>query len=579
MKFRRILAILLAAVMISAGSGCRETEETGGAGRITRENAEEEETVPEGTTPRAAAYTAAVTNPPVTTTASTTAMVIPEGWEAAEYKAYINNFEEHAEELDLPLVIENNTYGKYYMVPETDEARSILDRTYTGYTGNIFIIGKDNVLTGFGKNDKGQLGDGTGVDVADDEDRPEILTDVANIYQFGDTVHAIKTDGSFWVWGDTTNGQLDLYTGEKIVYEPLPMFTITIFGQEPTPIEMVKSAYVGTALSRTGELYINNANINALPRFTGRLCGVKDYAFTDNYNLFVIHGNGDLIHYYYDSDYYDGGYKFEILGTDVKAFKAVTNYDGMHCHFIKEDDTLWGIGNNSSGMLGDGTKINRDEPVKIADNVAKLYTIEYTVYWTSNVYPFYLTTNGEVWGWAPDKPTPEKLKDNVAEVYPYLSYYLYTDGTTKNEKDKVLDTGVRLPTEEIIPFTNFAYEESSQNSTAKAKVTYQNASTFLTKAQVAGSTFSTDVFTGKLFVKGSSFPEPGTSVGNADLEMALQYYQGGGNGGCYVLQIDSAGNPTAAYWAYSMDSETVGAYPSNEFPGKTLQEIYDELTK
>src|SRR5690606_24343344 len=40
--------------------------------------------------------------------------------------------------------------------------------------------------------------------------------------------------------------------------------------------------------------------------------------------------------------------------------------------FLKTDGRLWGMGDNTSGQLGDGTQVDRASPVLIADDVAQI---------------------------------------------------------------------------------------------------------------------------------------------------------------------------------------------------------------
>jgi hypothetical protein len=435
MKFKRIIAVLVASVMIFGISACGEAEETGG--KLTREaeTQTEREEKPLDTVEQNEKKSEE-------TVTETTIAAVPEGWEVSKYAAYIKNIEDHAQVLDLPLVAVNNTYGNYYRITnaETEDKRTVSDENYTGYSGNVFFIDKNNVLTGFGENRKGQIGNGTGVDIDKDEEHAVILTDVANVYEFEKTIQALKTDGSMWIWGDNSGNVANSTSGE-IIYEPE-----LLFGDTKT----VKSEYVGTALTKTGELLISNSIIDVIPDFAGNLQGVSDYKFVSDYSLYVIHGNGDLIHYYSTIDYPNRNYEFELISTDVKSFRANNPIYADYLHFIKTDGTLWGFGDNSSGLLGDGTKITKDEPVKIDDNVARIIDYPDTIYWNSTVYPFYLKTNGELWGWAPEKPTPELIKENIAEYYPAFSDYLYTDNTMKDEKDKTLYSDVALPTEIII---------------------------------------------------------------------------------------------------------------------------------
>ncbi|MDR0991819.1 MAG: hypothetical protein LBL87_02825 [Ruminococcus sp.] len=117
------------------------------------------------------------------------------------------------------------------------------------------------------------------------------------------------------------------------------------------------------------------------------------------------------------------------------------------------------------------------------------------------------------------------------------------------------------------------------DSEKRAKLTYQNAATYATKVQIQGVHFTSNVMTGDLTEQTSQLPGPkATGVDEETLQSVMQYYMGVENGGYYVIQFDGRDNPIFAYWSTSMDSTEVGAYPYSEFSGKTLQEIYDELS-
>jgi len=52
--------------------------------------------------------------------------------------------------------------------------------------------------------------------------------------------------------------------------------------------------------------------------------------------------------------------------TDVKIVAAGNDYgSAAHSLFIKNDDTLWAMGSNDYGQLGDGTTTNRSKPVQV----------------------------------------------------------------------------------------------------------------------------------------------------------------------------------------------------------------------
>lgn len=112
-------------------------------------------------------------------------------------------------------------------------------------------------------------------------------------------------------------------------------------------------------------------------------------------------------------------YDFEIdIFVGVKSVCAAN----FHTFVIKEDNSLWGWGENSCGQLGDGTTEDRLIPVKIMDNVEQVSS-------TDN-HTLALKTDGSVWGWGENKyskvssdipkydiiKSPIKLMDNIKQV-------------------------------------------------------------------------------------------------------------------------------------------------------------------
>ena len=72
--------------------------------------------------------------------------------------------------------------------------------------------------------------------------------------------------------------------------------------------------------------------------------------------------------------------------------------------FIKQDGSLWGVGANQNGQLGDGTTIPRDTPIHIADNV--IFACAFT----------FVMEDGSMWIWCSDAPVPRLFHTDVAAI-------------------------------------------------------------------------------------------------------------------------------------------------------------------
>ena len=119
-----------------------------------------------------------------------------------------------------------------------------------------------------------------------------------------------------------------------------------------------------------------------------------------------------------------------LIATGVKAITAGPQ-DGF---FIKNDSTLWGMGDNSSGQLGQGTTTASNIPVQLASNVAQVASGGHSGYF----YTLITKTDGTVYGTGLGDPTlgynlnPWQLEATGAvavAVAGNTSYILKLDGS------------------------------------------------------------------------------------------------------------------------------------------------------
>jgi alpha-tubulin suppressor-like RCC1 family protein len=121
-----------------------------------------------------------------------------------------------------------------------------------------------------------------------------------------------------------------------------------------------------------------------------------------------------------------------LIATGVA--KAIATR-GFHSLFIKTDGTLWAMGLNNSGQLGDGTTTNRTAPIQIATQVAAASGGE--------SHTLFLKTNGTLWAMGANgsgqlgtgniiqQNTPVQIATGVAQISAggQHSLFLKTDGT------------------------------------------------------------------------------------------------------------------------------------------------------
>lgn len=149
-----------------------------------------------------------------------------------------------------------------------------------------------------------------------------------------------------------------------------------------------------------------------------------------------------------------------------------------HSAFIKTDGTLWTMGFNEHGRLGDGTTVTRTKPVKVATHVAKVSAgMEHTMF---------VKTDGTLWamganhvgqlgdGTTTSRSTPVQVATDVTDVSAGMTHTLFIktdktlwgvggnlvgqlgDGTKTNRSSpvKIADDVVGIATG---PNSNFTY--------------------------------------------------------------------------------------------------------------------------
>ena len=230
--------------------------------------------------------------------------------------------------------------------PETS-AGAIAKVAAEGY--HSLLIKPDGSLWAWGRNDYGQLGDGT---TTGSSSPVQVGTSTDWVTVISGLYHslAIKSDGTLWAWGRNDYGQLgDGTTTDK-----------------SSPVQ------VGTSTDWVG---VSGGGWHTL--------GIKSDGtlWTWGYN-----GNGQLG----DGTSTDRHTPVQVgFSTD---WVAVTG-GGWHTLGIKTDGTLWAWGENGDGRLGDGTTTNRPTPVKVG----------FSTNWVAVTAGLYHTlgirTDNTLWAW------------------------------------------------------------------------------------------------------------------------------------------------------------------------------------
>ncbi|WP_051183257.1 PKD domain-containing protein [Desulfocurvibacter africanus] len=198
-------------------------------------------------------------------------------------------------------------------------------------------LAEDGSIWNWGKNNSGQLGDGTVFErlrprkiIQSKPGEPALPTRFKAIAAGAIHCLALAEDGKLWGWGDNAHGQLGEYS-PAIIYQP-------IYTHVPGPIAAVAAGSAHSlALLENGTLRAWGNN------YEGQL------------------GDGTEI---------DRVYSVQVTESQPgqpalpARFTAVTA-GASSSMALAEDGTLWAWGDNSSGELGDGGTADRTRPVRV----------------------------------------------------------------------------------------------------------------------------------------------------------------------------------------------------------------------
>jgi alpha-tubulin suppressor-like RCC1 family protein len=275
--------------------------------------------------------------------------------------------------------------------------------------GPTFYIARrlDGTLWSWGRNNIGQLGDGTTLSRSSPI-QIGTQTNWAGMHTSNQTVLVTKRDGTLWSWGQgNASGRLGDSTALSRS-SPVQVGTLTNW------------ASLGTGTPE---------HVMRATKTDGTLWGWTDNSFGpfgDSSLLKIIYSSpvqigtqtnwAKVIHMSQTSVHYDTLGRVYLTGENTHG-KVVTNTQqylratsspvqlgsekdwyaiGGFRNFaaIKNNGTLWGWGFNESGQVGDGTTINKSSPIQIGT-----LTNWGTALVTGVTYMYNIKTDGTLWAW------------------------------------------------------------------------------------------------------------------------------------------------------------------------------------
>ena len=195
-----------------------------------------------------------------------------------------------------------------------------------------------------------------------------------NVSVGADHTAAIKTDGTLWLWGVNTNGNLGR---NSIISASSPVQTISGgTNWQSVSIGSFHSAGIKTdstlwvwGLGTNGRLGTNDVISRSSPVQT--ISAGTDWKQVNlgTQHSAAIKGDGTLWLWGYNGAGRLGTNNIVDASSPVQTISGGTNWrsasiGGYHSAAIKTDGSLWAWGNNTNGRVGDGTATNRSSPVQ-----------------------------------------------------------------------------------------------------------------------------------------------------------------------------------------------------------------------
>ena len=241
---------------------------------------------------------------------------------------------------------------------------------------NSLAIDEDGNLWTWGQNDYGQLGDGT----TENKTSPIKIkpdTKFIQISAGSDFSVTIDSEGNLWTWGHNGNGQL----GDGTQIDRLKPVQITsgtkfkqisVGGSHSLAIDEDGNLWTWGSNS-DGQLGVGTQSPKLIPvqitsstKFTQISAGCynNSFAIDEEGNLWACGRN-------YEGQLGDGTKINKISLVQITKgikFKQISA-EVYRSFAIDSEGSLWAWGNNYSGELGDGTKIDRLKPVRIMKGI------------------------------------------------------------------------------------------------------------------------------------------------------------------------------------------------------------------
>jgi alpha-tubulin suppressor-like RCC1 family protein len=268
-------------------------------------------------------------------------------------------------------------------------------KVVAGVTHSLFLK-SDGSLWAMGYNLHGELGNGQNVNT----NRPQLIvaSGVTDVAAGGDHSLFVKSDGSLWAMGYNFHGELGngtyVNTNQPQMIVPSGVKTVaagefnsffmktngTIWAMGANDVGQLGTGTLYTKTNLPQQVAISGV-ITAIAAGGAHTLFLKDDGslWVTGFDAYGELGDGNASGYWVTTP-------TQIVASGVTAVGA--GY--THSLFVKNDGSLWVMGFNNYGQLGNGSAVNTNRPIQILPSEASAGT-------GGQYHSLFIKTNGSLW--------------------------------------------------------------------------------------------------------------------------------------------------------------------------------------
>ena len=279
----------------------------------------------------------------------------------------------------------------------------------SGNQGHVLAIRTDGSLWSWGRNDSGQLGDGSNILRGYPA---HILCNTIAMSAGGWHSLAIKSDNSLWAWGSNEHGQLGDGTFDNR-YSPVrimdDVISVSAGHWHTMAIKSDGSLWAWGVGGRLGNGTPYGSNT---PQFI--MDGVVDVSAGRGHNLALL-SDSSLWAWGINEFGEVGDGTMEARYSPLYIMSGVVSISASASHSaaIKDDRSLWTWGENIAGQLGDGTTEIRSYPINIMDEVVAV-----SAGGATHGFTLALHSDGGLWAWGDNVSGQLGVSRAITQHYP-----------------------------------------------------------------------------------------------------------------------------------------------------------------